>query len=300
MKQETRRRHRTATASAALPLAALAGGSAEPADRTADRVGRAAATGESASAPERVSEYSASGALAGSSWRLVEFQSMDDATGTIVPKDPSRYTMRLKEDGTVVMRLDCNRATGTWSAEPGDDVASGRFEFGPLAVTRALCPPPSLGESIAAQAEYIRSYVRRYGKLYLALMADAGIYVWEPDPDAPSTQDVPRAPDEGGPRNWEVSDASSSLQTRPASLPALPPARSSTTSVAVAERTRSGAMFSRLVAVLEVMSSRTGSSPRYRPTGASPLALTTRHCGQVRANSMRRGKFRVPREPVSP
>ena len=44
--------------------------------------------------------------LAGTAWRLVEFQSMDDAVGTVRPDDPSRYTMRLKGDGTVALRLN--------------------------------------------------------------------------------------------------------------------------------------------------------------------------------------------------
>ncbi len=119
--------------------------------------------------------------LADSNWRLVEFQSMDDAVGTTRPEDASLYTMHLGADGSVSMRLNCNRANGTWSAEPGDDGRSGTFEFGPLATTRALCPPPSMDEQIAAQAEWVRSYLLEDGRLNLSLMADGGIYVWEPD-----------------------------------------------------------------------------------------------------------------------
>jgi heat shock protein HslJ len=101
---------------------------------------------------------------AGTTWRLVEIQSMDDAVGTKRPADPSRYTMRLDADGTVAMRLDCNRATSTWSAEHGGD-SSGRFEFGPLAATRAICLPPTMGEELAAQAKFVRSYVLKDERL---------------------------------------------------------------------------------------------------------------------------------------
>jgi heat shock protein HslJ len=73
---------------------------------------------------------------------------MNDATGGMRPEDPSLYTMRLNHDGTVTMRLNCNHAKGTWSVEPSADGTSGRFEFGPLATTRVLCPPPSMDESI--------------------------------------------------------------------------------------------------------------------------------------------------------
>ena len=118
--------------------------------------------------------------LADTDWRLAGFQSMDDATGSVEPDDPSLYTMRLNTDGTVHMRLNCNRANGTWKAEPAVDGDSGSFEFGPLAMTRALCPPPSLDEQIASQSEWVRSFLLEDGRLHLSLMADGGIYTWEP------------------------------------------------------------------------------------------------------------------------
>ena len=68
----------------------------------------------------------------------------------------------------------------TRSAESGTDGGSGSFSFGRLAVTRALCAPPNLDERIARDSEYVRSFLLRDGRLYLSLMADAGIYAWEP------------------------------------------------------------------------------------------------------------------------
>lgn len=134
---------------------------------------------------------------------------MNDAIGTVRPSDPTLYTMRLNGDGTLAMRLNCNRATGTWTVEPGSDGASGRFGFGPLAVTRALCPSPSLDERIQSDAEFIRSYLLRDGRLYLSLMADGGVYGWEPD-----AHGVPAAPEEGGPRNWEVAGIAETVDLR--------------------------------------------------------------------------------------
>jgi len=122
--------------------------------------------------------------LNGTRWRLVEFQSMDDSLGVTRPGDPSLYTMELGADGRVSMRLNCNMATGSWSAQSGTDAASGSFEFGRLAMTSALCPPPSLDERIARDAEYVRGYLLRDGMLHLSLMADAGSYVWTPDGEA--------------------------------------------------------------------------------------------------------------------
>ena len=119
--------------------------------------------------------------FAGTAWRLVELQSMDDAQGIRRPSDPARYTMRLEADGRVSMRLDCNQASGNWKAEPAPgDPSSGGFTFGPLATTFALCPEPSLGEVVSLQAQYVRGYLVKDGRLNLSLLADGGIQVWEP------------------------------------------------------------------------------------------------------------------------
>jgi len=145
---------------------------------------------------EPVAESSAN-PLAGTRWQLVEFQSMSDEIGTIRPEDPSRYTMQLNADGSVNMRLDCNRASGTWSANASPGSAgdrfefSGQFEFGPLATTNAACPPPNLDEQFARQAQFIRSYVIEDGRLYLSLVADGGIYAWEPVADEVGFQTEP-------------------------------------------------------------------------------------------------------------
>ena len=146
--------------------------------------------------------------LAGTQWRLVEFQSMDDRQGTTRPGAGTRYTMRLHGDGTVTMQLNCNRATGRWTARPGSDAQGGQFEFGPLAATRARCPPPSMDQSIVAQSAYMRGYLLKDGRLHLSLMADGGIYVWARDGEAAAAAaaaTVPASPENGGPRNWQAS-----------------------------------------------------------------------------------------------
>ena len=132
----------------------------------------------SASGPSAPS--AAAVALAGSNWRLVEFRSSDDKIGVVRPDDPAKYTMSLGSDGRVAMRLDCNRANGPWSSK-ASSTDSGSFTFGNLAMTRALCPPPSLDQQIARDTGFVRSYLLRGGNLYLNLMADGGTYVWSPD-----------------------------------------------------------------------------------------------------------------------
>ena len=166
-----------------LVVGTLAAGCGSPAEKPAPPEAAASAPKAEETAP---AARSLPAALAGTEWRLVEFQSMDDAQGTERPSDPALYTMSLQGDGSVAMRLNCNRATGTWQAQAGPEGASGQFTFGPLAATRALCPPPSMDERVTSQASYVRGYLLKDGKLYLSLMADGGILVWEPHTAAPS------------------------------------------------------------------------------------------------------------------
>ena len=113
------------------------------------------------------------GKLAGTKWQLVRIQSSDDKVAT--PKDRSKYTMEFGVDGNLSMQIDCNRGRGTWKAtEPS------QLELGPLAVTRAMCPPGSLHDRVVKDMEYVRSYVMKDGHLFLSLMADGGIYELEP------------------------------------------------------------------------------------------------------------------------
>jgi para-nitrobenzyl esterase len=111
--------------------------------------------------------------LAGTSWQLVRFQSGDDSV--LTPDDRTKYTIALDADGSVAVRVDCNRGRGTWTSS-----GPNQLQFGPLALTRALCPPGSLHDQIVRQWGNVRSYVLKGGRLFLSLMADGGIYEFEP------------------------------------------------------------------------------------------------------------------------
>jgi len=111
--------------------------------------------------------------LAGTSWQLVKFQGGDDTV--LRPDDKSKYTLAFTEDGNVNARIDCNRGRGAWKSS-----GKGQLEFGPMAVTRAMCPPGSMHDHVVKQLPYIRSYVIKDGHLLLSLMADGGIYEFEP------------------------------------------------------------------------------------------------------------------------
>ena len=111
--------------------------------------------------------------LAGTSWRLVKFQGGDDTM--LTPDDRSRYTIQFGADGFLTARIDCNRGRGSWTSP-----APRQLRLGPLGLTRAMCPPGLLHDRIVKHWDYIRSYVLKDGHLFLSLMADSGIYEFEP------------------------------------------------------------------------------------------------------------------------
>ena len=127
------------------------------------------ACGTSVQAPSQSIEPS----LAGISWQLVKFQGSDDRT--LTPDDKTKYTIEFNNDGGLNARIDCNRGRGTWKSS-----GPSQLQLGPLALTRAMCPPGSLHDLIVKHWSFIRSYVIKDGHLFLSLMADGGIYEFEP------------------------------------------------------------------------------------------------------------------------
>lgn len=113
------------------------------------------------------------GGIGETSWQLVKFQGSD---GTVLmPDDKTKYTLAFTNDGNVSARFDCNRGRGTWILNGPNEV-----RFGPLALTRVVCPPGSLHDHIVKQWAFVRTYTLKGGNLFLALMADAGSYEFEP------------------------------------------------------------------------------------------------------------------------
>ena len=130
--------------------------------------------------------------ISGTTWQLLSIQSMDDAQGTTRVDDPSRFTLEFGHDGRAAFHLDCNRGAGEFKVTPASDGATGNISFGPIAATRALCPPPHLDERIARDMAHVRGFLLKEGKLYLTLMADGGIYEWAPVHTAGTAQNKDR------------------------------------------------------------------------------------------------------------
>lgn len=115
--------------------------------------------------------------LAGTSWRLRAIESMDDAQGTIGLADTPSYTVRFGSDGRAAFELDCNRASAPWTVVAAD-AQSGSLRFGPITMTRAMCPEGSLDQKVAGQLADVRSYLLKDGQLHMSLIADGGILHW--------------------------------------------------------------------------------------------------------------------------
>jgi heat shock protein HslJ len=164
----------------ALAVAACAPGSNEtagPANKAAAGVARDATLPAQPAAP----------ALAGTRWQLIAYQANNNPDDRLTPDDSAKYTLAFGSDGSLNVRLDCNTGNGTWSSNASADSSSGSIQFGPIAASMMLCPPPSLGERLAGDFAKVREFRLDRGELVLALEAGSGEWRWAPMPaESPS------------------------------------------------------------------------------------------------------------------
>lgn len=171
--------------------------------------------------------------LAKTQWRLVEFQSMDDAQGSSRPEVPSRYVLRLDADGTATLWLNCNRVTGTWVARPAGKAGqplSGSFGFEHFPDRIKECASPGMEESILRHAPRVRSFLLKQGRLHLSLVADSGVYVWARE-GANAAIDPIKAPAKA-PVNAPANAPAKAPTNVPANAPAKEPAMAASPAVA--------------------------------------------------------------------
>ncbi len=116
--------------------------------------------------------------LAGTTWELVQIQSMDDSQGATPIPEPGRYTVSFGDDGQAAFRIDCNRGSASWQAESSDAGESGSLIFGPIATTLLMCPPPTVDQQVGTALSNVRGYLFKDGQLHLSLYADGGILSW--------------------------------------------------------------------------------------------------------------------------
>ncbi len=106
-------------------------------------------------------------------WQWQEFQSAD---GTITTVDnPANYTLTLGADSSVVLQVDCNRGSGTYTLD------GSQLSFSEFATTRAACLAGSLDTQYLGYLGDVTSYVIEGGELFLSLQMDAGIMRFAPE-----------------------------------------------------------------------------------------------------------------------
>ena len=103
---------------------------------------------------------------------LGTLQSLD----AMAAPSPQLYTLQLGDDRAAI-RADCNRGAG------GVTLKDDRVSFGPMALTRAFCPPPSRSDDYARQLQdAARLEVR--GEVLRVELAGGGAMFFAADPNA--------------------------------------------------------------------------------------------------------------------
>lgn len=118
--------------------------------------------------------------LAGTRWRLIEIQSPKNPKAAARPEDPRKYLMSFdSEGGIVVLQLDCHRARGNYADTRNPDRRGGSLAISSLALTRAQCPQPVLGDRVVKDLGSVRAYRVASGQLFLDGLPDGSTYVWQ-------------------------------------------------------------------------------------------------------------------------
>jgi heat shock protein HslJ/uncharacterized lipoprotein NlpE involved in copper resistance len=99
-------------------------------------------------------------------WQLVRINYANDTT--VVPDDPTRYTLEFMPDGQVAIQNDCNRGAATYEID-GD-----QLYLSPIAFTRALCSPESLFNEFAQNLSNVASYIVEDDTLNIIMAVDRG------------------------------------------------------------------------------------------------------------------------------
>jgi para-nitrobenzyl esterase len=113
---------------------------------------------------ERVAETASGGMpaeLRNTSWRWVDVTSHGDSFAV---DQPDRYNLTFVDSDRITLRADCNRGAG-----PVAIPSPGAITVGPLATTRAKCPPGSLSERFLRDVSRAVRFAILGGELHLEL-----------------------------------------------------------------------------------------------------------------------------------
>jgi heat shock protein HslJ len=109
--------------------------------------------------------------ITGAVW---QWQGTATAMEPLIPDDPSLYTITFLPNGTVAVRADCNRVTGSYELS-GTALT---LLSGPTATTLAACPPGSLDQAFLRQLSQAATVRRVDARLFIRLGEDAATMVF--------------------------------------------------------------------------------------------------------------------------
>jgi len=98
-------------------------------------------------------------------WTWLSTQTRD---GGIVPDGRERYTLEFRPGGTVNVRADCNRGSGTYTR------TGNALGIGPIALTRMACPPDSRDTDFIKALGAVDGHSMIGSDLVLRLKPDGG------------------------------------------------------------------------------------------------------------------------------
>jgi heat shock protein HslJ len=105
-------------------------------------------------------------------WQLTEMYYFNDAA--VKPYNPSGYLLQLFHNGTVLVKADCNRGTGTFV------LVGKKLTFQKVGYTREICLPGSLSEQYIKALGAAFSCMVRDGYLFIYSTADNGVLKFAP------------------------------------------------------------------------------------------------------------------------
>ena len=108
--------------------------------------------------------------LTGAAWSWHETVMNDGKR--IAPPAAGRYTLLFQPGGTVAVQADCNRGSGSYLLNGGS------LSFGPIAMTRAMCPPGSLDTEFLKALGLVSGQLFRGNDLVLTLKVDSGSMIF--------------------------------------------------------------------------------------------------------------------------
>ena len=139
---------------------------ASPARRS-DSAARAARLRERAAARDRSRSSDAGDALLDDG-HLGLAGHADGQRREVVPDAPERYTLEFQPGGRVNVRADCNRGSGSYLLN------GSTLTFGPIALTRAMCPPGSKDAEFLKGLAAVSGHEDNGSELVLTFAENAG------------------------------------------------------------------------------------------------------------------------------